>query len=331
MREQTLRHLLLLSGKSLAENSVNDELVIRIEEVCRTLIVSREKRSPYILNWVEATVEKQISLDDGLFAFHVRGDVPNRNSSDEDLRSKNWNAACEAWEKILGVSIHSTPAKLAPQFLAEASKPRVIHAIRLTFGIIALAIAFSVDQKTGISLLGLLACNESLRYGDRAIHRTTGLVLLGIAMVTATTLTPSAAPAFLGLGLLELITALLVFTYREVLILLLGMIPTLLISVLSAQVSLVGGPSRILGFILVLTWATLALPLGKSGNLRRISIPFSLALCFLCGSLSPMSLWASLLFLFVCLSPIEVRRPKLFIKTENAAVTPVTIRQSRGL
>jgi hypothetical protein len=331
MREQTLRHLILLTGKSLSENDENGEFSLRIEKVCRTLTISREKRSPYLLKWQENDLEREISIDDDQFSFHVRGDVPNRNPNNEDMRSKNWNAACLVWSRILGVSIQSAPAKLAPQFLLEASRPKVIKTIRLAFGLIACVTAFLFDQETGIAILGILACNETLKFGDSAVHRTTGLVLFGVTTVVATAVSTSGALSFLGIVLLELITAFFVFTYREVLILLLATIPTLLISVFSSEMTLSWGASRLLGFLVLVSLSVLTLPFGRSGNLRRISVPFGLALCFLCGNLNSGALWASMLFVLMCLNPIEIRRPKLFIKNENSTVTRVSIRQSRGL
>ena len=331
MREQTLKHLLLLTGKSLSENDDNVEIVHRIEEVCRTLSITREKRSPFNLKWKEDDVEREMSIDDGQFSFHVRGDVPDRNPNNEDMRSKNWNAACAVWSKILGVGIQSNSSTLAPQFILEATRPRVLNTIRITFGLIALIVAFSFDTETAMTLLGVLACNEGLKIGDKAIRREAGLTLFGITLIAATAISAGSTPAFLGMVLLELVTAFLVFTYREVFVLLLAAILTLWIGVASSDLAISWAPSRVVGFLSFFILAVLTLPLGKSGNLRRISVPISLALCFLCANLSPVALWATAIFMAINLNPLEIRRPKLFVKRDDLTVTPVAIRQSRGL
>lgn len=331
MREKTLRHLLLLVGKALSENEINSDEASIINEIAKTLSVSREKRSPYVVTWTSDSQEKSLIVEDSRFSFHVRGDVPNRNPNNDDIRSTNWTAACSIWSEILGRKVKTDSGQLAPQFYSELRQPKTLFAVHILFVGAVVISAFTWSQKTGIALSSMLAINESLKFGDTPSRTRTSFLLVVILAVSTAVIIPSAAPAFITLLILELVTAFFVFTSKEVIILGIGLCTSSIIYLASSQKFFNDDVSAKLGFVIFTLLALVSLPFGMSGNLRRISITFSVGVLFLCGNLNVNAMWTSSLFLIFSIFPIYIRRTKVSLQPEEPAAIQVSIRHSRGL
>lgn len=331
MRELTLRHLLLLVGKAIAENEIDSEESLRINSISKTLHISREKRSPYVINWEINGSKKSLLVEDSRFKFHVRGDVPNRNPQNEDMRSSNWAEACAVWSTILDKEVRTDSNQLAPQFFAELSQARRIRVLQLVFSLIAVATAVLWDQKTGFVLFGVLAINECLKLGDVYTRRRISLLMTASLSVVLVACVPNVAPALIALLILEMITAILVLTYKETSIIAIGLLACLLLTFINEETSLRGQPVAVAGFLSFSFLAVATLPLGKSGNLRRISVMFSIAMLFLCLEIDIQALWVAALFGVFGVFPIGSRKSKVTVMRDLSPVTPVSIRQSRGL
>ena len=331
MRELTLRHLLLLVGKAIAENEIDSEESLRITTISETLFITREKRSPYVISWEIDGSKRSLVVDDSRFKFHVRGDVPNRNFQSEDVRSSNWAEACTVWSTILDKEIRTDRTQLAPQFFAEISQTRVTRILQIVISLIAVAVSLLVDQKTGLVLFGIFSINECLKLGDVVSRRQASLLMSASLAVVIVALIPNVAPALIALLALEMITAILVFTFKETSIIAIGLMASLLLAVTSGEISLRGQSVAVAGFLLLFLLAVATLPLGKSGNLRRISILFSFAVLFICSEMDLNSLWLGALFGVFGVFPINSRKPRVSIASNLNPVTPVSIRQSRGL
>ena len=331
MKELTLRHLLLLVGKALSENEIDSDKAAFINEIGKTLSVSREKRSPYVLTWMSGSQERSLTVEDSTFAFHVRGDVPNRNPNQVDIRSKNWNAACLIWSDILGRKVVTDSGQLAPRFFSEIKQPKFMFRLQIILVVLIVTLAFPWSQKTGIALSGVLAINESLRVGDSPSRRGTSLLLMTFLTIITVAIIPNAAPAFIVLLVLEIVTAVFVFTSKEVAILSVGLCTSSIIYLSSSEKFFNDDASALFGFTFFTVFAVAALPFGRSGNLRRISVTFSIGVLYLCGSLNVNVLWACSLFLLLSVFPMNIRRRKIFLQPEEPGTTQVSIRQSRGL
>lgn len=331
MRELTLRHLLLLVGKAIAENEIDSRESLRITTISETLFITREKRSPYVISWEINGFKKSLVVEDSRFKFHVRGDVPNRNLQSQDMRSSNWAEACAVWSTILDKEIRTDRTQLAPQFFAEISQARVTRIFQFVISLIAVAVSLLADQKTGTVLLGIFSINECLKLGDVVSRRQTSLLMSASLAVLIVALIPNAAPALIALMALEMITAILVFTYKETSIIAIGLMASMLLSVANGEISLRGQPVAVAGFLLLFLLAVATLPLGKSGNLRRISVLFSFAVLFVCSEMDLNSLWLGALFGVLGVFPINSRKPRVSIASALNSATPVSIRQSRGL
>ena len=331
MRELTLRHLLLLVGKAIAENEIDSEESLRITNISETLLITREKRSPYVISWEINGSKKSLVVEDSRFRFHVRGDVPNRNLQSEDVRSNNWAEACTVWSAMLDKEIRTDRTQLAPQFFAEISQARFTRIFQIGSSLIATAVAVLMDQKTGSVLFGIFSINECLKLGDVFSRRRISLLMSASVAVVIVALIPNAAPALIALLALEMITAILVFTYRETSIISIGLLLSLLLAVISGEISLRGQPVAVVGFLLLFLLSVATLPLGKSGNLRRISVLFSIAILFICSEMDLTALWVSALFGVFGVFPIKPRKPRVSVASDVSPATPVSIRQSRGL
>lgn len=331
MRELTLRHLLLLVGKAIAENEIDTEESLRITSIGETLHISREKRSPYIISWEVNGSQKSLIVEDSRFRFHVRGDVPNRNPQSEDGRTDNWVEACAVWSAILDREVQTEPNQLAPQFLAELTQEKFTRVFQTLCSLIAVVTAVLWDQKTGLVLFGVFSINEFLKLGDVFKRRRISLLMTASLAVAMSALIPISAPAFIVLLTLELITAIFVFTYRETSIISLGLVTSLILAFTNAEIALRGEMFAVIGFLLFSALSIAALPRGKSGNLRRISVMLSIAVLFLCNGVDLEVLWGCALICVIGVFPIKSRRTKtVFLKNLDSA-TPVSIRQSRGL
>lgn len=331
MRELTLRHLLLLVGKAIAENEVDLEESLRINAISKTLHISRDRQSPYVITWEINGSKKSLIVDDVRFSFHVRGDVPNRNSQYEDMRSSNWAEACKVWSTILDKEIRTDSEQLAPQFFAELSQVRVTRIIQIVCSLIAIVVATLLDYETGLALCGVLLINEILKLGDFNSRRLFILLITSSLAVVTVAFVQDSAPALLALLALEMITSILVFTYKETLIIASGLVMCLVLAVSGAEFSLRGQPSSIAGFLLFSILAIASLPLGMSGNLRRISVMFSIAVLFICRGIEIEALWWAALFGVLAVFPIGFRKSRVVIVSDPTPATPVSIRQSRGL
>lgn len=331
MRELTLRHLLLLVGKAIAENEIDSEESLRITTISQTLFITREKRSPYVINWEINGSQRSLEVEDSRFRFHVRGDVPNRNPQNEDVRSTNWAEACSVWSKILGKEVRTDPSQLAPQFFSEISQERFTRAFQIVCFVLSVAIAFLFDQDLGIALIGIFSINECLKLGDSFVRRRFSFLLATSMAVAITTWIPTISPAFIALLALEMITAVLVFSYKETSIISLGLLTSLVVAIVSGELSLRWEPSAVVGFSLFSFLAAASLPYGKSGNLRRISVMFSLSVLFLCANLDLGALWGVALLGALGIFPIKSRKTKVILRNDQDSATPVSIRQSRGL
>ena len=135
----------------------------------------------------------------------------------------------------------------------------------------------------------------------------------------------------IALLVLEMITAILVFTYKETFIIALGLLVCLLLALTSAEISFRGLPLAVAGFVIFSILAVASLPLGKSGNLRRISVMFSIAMLFICHGIDMEALWGAALFGVFGVFPIGPRKSKALVMSDVSSATPVSIRQSRGL
>jgi hypothetical protein len=331
MRELTLRHLLLLVGKAIAENETDSEASLQIVNISATVRVSREKRSPYVISWHDNGSEKSLVVEDSAFRFHVRGDVPNRNPQNEDVRSSNWAEACKVWSTILAKEVRTEPNQLAPQFFAEISREKSLRVVQTVFAVFAVVVALQWHQNTGLALFGVLAINECLKIGDVFTRRRASLLMATSLAVTMSTLTPNAAPAFIALLILEIVTSVLVFTYRETSIIAIGLAASLALTFANAGVTLRGDAFAVVGFLLFSLLSIASLPRGKSGNLRRISVTFSIAVLFVCNGVDLEALWVCALFAAIAVFPIGRRRIRVTALREVNPATPVSIRQSRGL
>lgn len=331
MRELTLRHLLLLVGKAIAENEIDSEESLRITNIGQTLFITREKRSPYVINWEIDGSKKSLVVEDTRFRFHVRGDVPNRNPQNEDMRSTNWVEACSVWSKILGKEVSTDSSQLAPQFFSEISQERFTRAFQIVCFVLSVVIALPVDQELGIALIGIFSINECLKFGDSFVRRRFSFLLATSIAVVITAWIPTTAPAFIALLALEMITAMLVFSYIETSIITAGLLTSLLIALASGEMALRWQPSAVAGFSLFSILAAATLPYGKSGNLRRISVMFSLSVLFLCANLDLGALWGVALLGALGIFPIKWRKTKVILRNDQDPATPVSIRQSRGL
>jgi hypothetical protein len=117
MRERTLRHLMLIVGRTLQSLPDNFGIKDNIHEVCETLDVTRERRGPYLVTWTVGGVRKSIELETERFRFHERGDVPERVEKRQHLvdgRTHNWNEARDVWREMLPLSTIVFSSQLAP-------------------------------------------------------------------------------------------------------------------------------------------------------------------------------------------------------------------------
>lgn len=331
MREQTLKHLILLVGKTIAENELDSEILNRINSVGTTLAVTREKRSPYVITWQSGNLEQSLIIEDSLFKFHVRGDVPNRNLLSEDLRSSNWHAACLVWSQILGTEVKTEPNQLAPQFVEKFSHMNSVRILQYVSTVVAIVSSFLWSQETGFVLLGVSMANECLKIGDTFARRRISHFAVASLAVAASLFIPVASPAFIALLVLELVTAILIFTFRDTLIICAGLFFSLLFAFSSSEVAIDAHMSALVGFSVFSLFAIAALPFGKSGNLRRFSVLFAFGVLFLCDKGSDSALWFSAPFFLLGVFPIWFNRSKKTLNPERASVTPVVIRQFRGL
>ncbi len=115
MKDKTLRHLLLVVGSAIRDASDDAVLNQEIDEVCRTLIVSRERNANYVVNYTRAGEPASLEIEDSTFQFHIRGDVPAlviRRDTNLDLRSQNWDAAVQTWKAMLRGRTLPRPAGL---------------------------------------------------------------------------------------------------------------------------------------------------------------------------------------------------------------------------
>jgi hypothetical protein len=331
MREKTLKHLLLVFGKYLLELEIDQETKQEVMQVCESLRVTREKRSPYLVSWEEHGIEKSILIDETRLIFHVRGDVTNRNSPQLDVREKNWFTAAEIWSEILGKAVQATSEKMSP--FAFGSRQRIkpstySHAI-LVFALTIQTLWLHTSTGIGISAIMILAmairCYSSVELRNLSVL----IFILVICMIFV--LKPVMIFPILFLLLIETVAMSLTSKW------LLGSILCFSSMTSFLYLLIFAGPALSLTVLNVLSFAVLGLisltlfPRGDSGDLLRVSVPLSVGALFLVEQFSSVALLVSGLFYLLVVAVFH--RFVMGRKTSSNQVTgtPVTVRQSRGL
>ena len=111
MKERTLLHLLLATGRQLAITSLSDTQLAQVIEVLDSLTVSKERGQPFRIEYISFGQTNVIVRPADTFNFHLRGDILSRveqRPETLDLRTSNQAAALEIWGEILGSDV--TPA-----------------------------------------------------------------------------------------------------------------------------------------------------------------------------------------------------------------------------
>lgn len=331
MREKTLKHLLLVFGKYLLEIEFDEETKQEVVQVCESLRITRDKRSPYLISWEMSGIEKAILIDETRLIFHVRGDVPDRNSQHLNVREKNWFTAAEIWSEILGKAVKSASDQMSP--FAFESRKKITPA---TYGHITLVFVLTIltlwlDTSTGIGISAVILLAIVIR-SFSSIHLRTFSTAIFLFVVVAIFVTKPVMifPLFI---LLLIETVAMFLTSKWLLGSILGL------SSLSSFFYLVifSGPDFSLTVLNVLSFAALGLttvilfPRGDAGDLLRVSVPVSIGILFLVEQFSSVAIIVSglsyLLVIAVFQRIVKARRTS----SNPVSGTPVSVRQSRGL
>jgi hypothetical protein len=105
MKDRTLLHLLLVTGKKIMSQSRDKSQLAEITEVLDTLQVSKDRGQPFRVLYVIHRQQKVAEFPADKFSFHLRGDIASRiekRRDDIDLRASNEKAALQIWSEILG-------------------------------------------------------------------------------------------------------------------------------------------------------------------------------------------------------------------------------------
>jgi hypothetical protein len=171
LREKTLRHLLLVVGRSLQRTPGNEKISEVIHEVCETLVVEREKRGPYRLKWGDGTALKSLEVDAARFRFHERGDVVNQIDRRTDLpsgRLHNWTEAINVWRELLEQKDLVTDTSLAPKQIKTTIVSLIKHdKIRVAFVIVCSTIATWLDAGWLLGITLAIAVPVTQQYPHR--------------------------------------------------------------------------------------------------------------------------------------------------------------------
>jgi hypothetical protein len=324
MKARTLRHLILLSGKSLAVDGVNSSLQADIYDVCETLHVERERQSPYILSYTIRGVEKSLLVDEGRFTFHVRGDVPSRLhlTQDRDIRKENWTSAMSVWEEILQIDELSKSSSIAPIHKQRVLNSPPVIVFRLLASALGLFAMYLSDSTTALAmtcLAGLVAL-PLVQTKANALRELlfSGLVLFGMFQSILTY-------GLVLFCLIELVVAILTNHKWRILTSLLGVVGTFIVQ-FNEGLPTFSSPT-LFGWVAVLCWIVVALvmfPRGVASDLSRSSAPLAVALLAIThGVTGSTLLWG----LVLGVVPLIANRPAANDAEVTTEYTPVTVRR----
>jgi hypothetical protein len=185
MRERTLRHLMLIVGRTLQSLPENSEIKDEIHEICESLDVSRDRRGPYRVTWNLDGASKSIEIETEKFRFHERGDVPSRVEKRNPLsdgRTHNWNEAGNVWRDLLPDKQISFSTQLAPRRQFSMLKD---HFQNDRFAILLSIALILISGITGQALFSWASCALMLALTKPNIVRLTlGTVLVSISLVS---------------------------------------------------------------------------------------------------------------------------------------------------
>lgn len=122
MKEDALRHLLLLRGEHISRE--NPTLSEPVRELVSSLTVQSKGRGTFEILFTVAGKPETLVTEPGDFVFYRRGDVPRvgeRGHPSHDLRNHNWKSATQIWQRLLGVELPETHVRLA--FESTVSRP----------------------------------------------------------------------------------------------------------------------------------------------------------------------------------------------------------------
>jgi len=324
MKARTLRHLILLSGKSLAVDVVNSSLQADIYDVCETLQVERERQSPYKLSYTIRGVEKSLVIDEGRFTFHVRGDVPSRLhlTQDRDIRKENWTSAISVWEEILQINDLGKSSSIAPIHKKRAFHSPSVIAFRLlasALGFLAMYLSDSTSVLAMTCLAGLVAL-PMVQTKESVLRELlfSGLVLFGMFLSTLTY-------GLVLFCLIELVVAILTNHKWRIWTSLLGVVGTFIVQ-FNEGLPKLSSPSS-LGWFAILCWIVVALvmfPRGVASDLSRSSAPLAVALLAITHGVTVSTLLWGLVLGVV---PLIASKPAANNAEITTEYTPVTVRR----
>lgn len=293
MKSRTLRHLLLLSGKSIASETTDSVLKSQILEVCESLRIERERRSPYELTYRINGSEKSLTIEDDRFTFHVRGDVPGRLhlTQHRDIRKENWAEAFNVWREFLGTQYLGNENNIAPvhQLIPDHSKTVIL--LRVMLLLIGCAVSIISDPKTAFAILPLLVYLTTTSIWSKLKYSELILSVVVLALLSQ----QNAARILVVYLTIE--SAVSFFTSKRLRMFVTGGTGLLVIALRLDVVRHFESPSfgRVLISAALVSIAVASFPRGIAGDLSRTSIPLAIACAVLAVGLPTSAVLGALL------------------------------------
>jgi hypothetical protein len=196
MKDRTLYHLLLTSGRSVRD-LVDPAKQALIDEIAATLRVDRAGRGRLAIAWSQDDEIVVHEIVSARFTFHARGDVPalvQKRPEQFDVRQQNWLECHRLWGELIGdptlQSMSSTPSRSMPLESVNRWSGAPTSAAAVGIGAVALALA----HFGGPSGLVAAVCGASVgTLGRRPIERSRRF-----ALSTASGAAAAAAASIIG-------------------------------------------------------------------------------------------------------------------------------------
>ena len=362
LRERTLRHLMLVVGRTLQSLPENSEFKNELHEICDSLEVQREKRGPYELKWTRQGISNSLKVESSRFRFHERGDVPARVEDRKDLndaRTHNWQEAVQVWTEMLPDISMLRTTKLAPirsktptRTSLKESKWQLLLYIAVAITGLILSQSLILSAALGLAIPLIKPSLERVMAGSiitvigifaepnlRPLLAVVGLVLLlqqeemfrsrftalftPVAALGASALVPRAGWAIALLLAFEIMSDQVSRNRIRLILKMLSLFAVLGISEARTNFHLQITVATAVVCIAALTLCLVALPRSVDKNLFRISAPLMVVILVVQQSLHSTDVLAALMCWL-----IGILWPNKYAQTLVNEGVPVTIKKS---